>query len=231
MELVHLFDIIVIVRRLTMIKVFNNDDVSEYTVSNIYVLGKKGKPCIVIDMGEAKPEIIDYIKKHHSKVEALLLTHGHYDHIRGVNKFLEEFPNTPLYINKEDAEYLTNPAMNGSERHSKKITVNANPIFVKDKEEISFKAAKVTMIFTPYHTRGGVCYLVKEDNALFTGDSLFKGSIGRSDFVYSQPEKTIESLKKFLGLSNYTVCYPGHGPITRLKDEKRNNPFLMNLVK
>jgi glyoxylase-like metal-dependent hydrolase (beta-lactamase superfamily II) len=214
-----------------MIKVFNNDCVSDCIISNVYVLGKKGYPCIVIDMGKASSEILGYIKSHHTKVEALLLTHGHYDHISGLNEFLNEFPNTPVYIHKTDESCLTDPRFNGSIGNKKKLSFDIKPTLVNDSDELEFQCAKVKVIHTPYHTRGSVCYYVKEDNAIFTGDSLFKGSIGRSDFANSQPEKITESLKKIMALSDYTVCYPGHGPITKLRDEKRNNPFLMRLIK
>ncbi len=214
-----------------MIKVFNNDCVSDCIISNVYVLGKKGYPCIVFDMGKASSEIIGYIKSHHTKVEALLLTHGHYDHISGLNEFLGEFPNTPVYIHKADESCLTDPRFNGSIENRKKVSFDIKPTLMSDNDELEFECAKVKVIHTPYHTRGSVCYYVKEDNALFTGDSLFKGSIGRSDFTNSQPEKTTESLKKIIALSDYTVCYPWHGPITKLRDEKKSNPFLMRLIK
>lgn len=214
-----------------MIKVFNNDNITNCTVSNVYVLGKKGYPCIVIDMGLATDDIIEYIKSHHEKAEALLLTHGHYDHISGISKFLKEFPNTPIYIPSEDEECLRNPKLNGSAYHSKKISFDVKATPVKDGDVLKFKAAKIAAIHTPYHTCGSTCYLVEEDNALFTGDSLFKGSIGRSDFVNSQPEKVEESLKKIARLNDFTVCYPGHGPVTKLIDEKRTNPFLTGLEK
>ncbi|MDD4532274.1 MAG: MBL fold metallo-hydrolase [Bacilli bacterium] len=214
-----------------MIKVFVNECNSDCIISNVYVLGKKGYSCIVVDMGKASAEIVEYIKSHHTKVEALLLTHGHYDHISGINEFLHEFPNTPIYISREDEICLSDPNFNGSNRHKQRISFDLKPILVDDGNELEFKCARVKVIHTPFHTRGSTCYFVKEDNALFTGDSLFKGSIGRSDFANSQPEKTTDSLKKLLSLNDYTVCYPGHGPVTKLKDEKRNNPFLQRLVK
>jgi len=214
-----------------MIKVFNNDCVADYITSNIYVLGKKGYPCVVFDMGRATDEIIDYIKSHHDKVEALILTHGHFDHIRGVNDFLKKFPNTPVYIPSEDEKCLRDPRYNGSINNGEKVSIDVKPILVNEGDELKFKSAKVEVIQTPFHTAGSTCYYVEEDNALFTGDTLFKGSIGRTDFINSQPEKINDSLKKLMSLSDLTVCYPGHGPITKLKDEKRDNPFLRGIGK
>lgn len=198
--------------------------------SNIYVIGKINSPCIIIDPGSDEKELIDYISSYHSKVEAILITHGHFDHIKGIEKIINHFNyEIPIYISKDDKKLLTDSYLNCSINHGENININISPILIDSEEIIKTHSFIFKPILTPYHTAGSICYLFEDDNALFTGDSLFKNSIGREDLPTAIPEKRKSSLLKIINLSPYLSIYPGHGEITSLENEIKNNPYLQDL--
>ncbi len=212
-----------------MVKVFNFENNPKEFSANTYVIGKINSNCVVIDMGSTDDSVYDYIKAHHEKVEAVLLTHAHFDHIRGLVRFLKHYKgkyDIPVYLATEDQELLQNPVLNSSTMTNENVQINISTLPVTDGDEISLKSFHVKVIHTPFHTKGSVCYLFEDDNALFTGDTLFKGAVGRTDLPCSEPEKMEESLMKIKALKDTLVIYPGHGPISRLEIEKEENPFL-----
>lgn len=212
-----------------MVKVFNFEDNPNEFSANTYVIGKIGHDCLVVDIGSTKDDVLDYISSHYEKVGGVLLTHGHFDHIRGLPKLLRRFKNVPVYLAEEDVPLLNNPNINSSGLTGEKVSINVSTIPVEDGEEIELKGFRFKVIKTPFHTAGSVCYLFEDDNALFTGDTLFKGSIGRTDLATSDPSLVMSSLKKLSFLSDNLVVYPGHGGISRLGNEKENNPFLAQI--
>lgn len=215
-----------------MVKIFNYDENPTQFSSNTYVIGKIGNDCVLIDIGSTGDEIYEYIESHYERVSAILLTHAHFDHIRGLTKFLKHYKNRydiPVYLASEDAPLLTDPNINSSKMTNENVQVDIDTIPVEDGEEIKLRNYHIKVIKTPFHTAGSVCYLFDDDNALFTGDTLFAGSIGRTDMPTSEPEKTEGSLRKICQLRDTLVIYPGHGPISRLELEKKNNPFLRRL--
>lgn len=211
-----------------MVKVFRFDNSDEFS-SNTYVIGEIGKPCIVIDLGSTSDRVIKYIKDNHlGSCFGVLLTHGHFDHIRGLNKFFKEFPNTTLFIDKDEVEFLTNTRLNCSSLAESKVTVDHQNIYLfDDQDEIGFYNNMVfKVIETPFHTKGSVCFLYEKENALFTGDTLFKSSIGRTDLPTSS-ERTIQSsLNKLKVLDPKLTVYPGHGETTTLERESKYNLYL-----
>lgn len=214
-----------------MIKIFQFDDQKEFA-ANTYVLGKIGGGCIVIDLGSTDDTVINYIDSHYDKVVAVLLTHAHFDHIRGLTKFLKHYrgkSNIPVYLSSEDVPLLREPVLNTSTLMNEKVVVNVTTIPVQDGEELKLKDFHIRVIHTPFHTEGSVCYYLEDDNALFTGDTLFKGSVGRTDLPTGDSTKMRDSFEKIKALGDYFVIYPGHGPITRMDIEKRENPFLQNI--
>jgi hydroxyacylglutathione hydrolase len=211
-----------------MIKAFIPKDDEDELIANTFVLGKSDQGCLVIDLGDESDKIVTYVKSQYKKCMGILLTHAHFDHIRGLTHFLSKFDYPiPVYIHADDYLMLMDPKLNGVSGEG--VEINVDPKLVKDEEILTFDDTKIKVIHTPFHTAGSVCYLSEEDNALFTGDTLFKGSVGRDDFKGSEPEKMSSSLKKLIGLSDMLVCYPGHGEITNLGQEKKTNPFLADL--
>lgn len=211
-----------------MVKIFNYENDSKEFAANTYIIGKINGDCVVIDMGSTDEKIYEYIDAHYEKVEAVLLTHAHFYHIRGLSKFIRHYKNKydiPVYLSGEDEELLKDPHLNSSLMMNEKVQISIATLPVNDGDELKLKNFRIQVIHTPFHTKGSVCYLFDDDNALFTGDTLFKGSIGRTDLPSSEPEKVEESLNKLKNLRDTLVVYPGHGPISRLEIEKETNPF------
>ena len=210
-----------------MIKTFNFERIIGEITCNTYIIGKVREPFVVVDLGINTDEVIEYAKDHYSKCEAIVLTHAHFDHIRGISRFLKAFPKTPVYVHKDDVKLLKDAYLNGSElMNGKKITVDCNVVPFEDGETLKFESCEIKTIHTPFHTEGSSCLLVLDDNALFTGDTLFRGSIGRSDLPGGDSRKISSSLSKLCDLNENLVCYPGHGEITSLGNEFVSNPYL-----
>ena len=193
--------------------------------ANTYVLIDEKSQCVVIDPSKQYDGIINYIKKNNLIIKGVLLTHGHFDHIRGVDLLINEFK-CPLYLGFEEIDFLTNPVLNCSRYMSEDYIVNAKAITVSDGEMLKILDEDIVCISTPYHTIGSVCYYIPSSNILFTGDFLFKGSVGRCDLPTGTPRTLNSSMSKLLKLPDITKIYPGHGPSSSLKEEKMNNPYL-----
>lgn len=189
------------------------------TFCNTYILGDYGEECVLIDPGDNKNNRIDhFIDKHFKKLSAILLTHGHFDHIYGL-KNLEH--KAPVYIGQEDEKCLTNPKYNLCPSLSIE-DYKIETIF--DGEKISFGKLDIFVIATPFHTSGSVCFYLKSDNALLSGDSLFHLSYGRTDLPGGDDSMVFSSLKKISALPSSTKIYPGHGEMTILENEIKFNP-------
>lgn len=211
-----------------MIKVFRFDNDIEFS-SNTYVIGEKDHPCVVIDLGTNNSRVIEYIKDNHlGSCLGVLLTHGHYDHIRGLNKFFEEFKNTTLFIDQNEEAFLVDTRLNGSYRHDEEVVIEHKNIYLLDDEdEIDFHNGMMfKVIETPFHTKGSICFLYQKENALFTGDTLFKNSIGRTDLPTGSERCVNSSLQKIKALNPTLNIYPGHGELTTLEKELKYNLYL-----
>ena len=215
-----------------MVKTFRFDTDTHEFSANTYVVGEKGGRCVVIDLGSTQDRVIDYIKENFTSCSGILLTHGHFDHIRGIKKFLDTFSCT-VFVHQDDSELLSNAKLNGSHyfESNNDVSLNLSNLYLLDDEdEIDFKNGYVfKVISTPLHTNGSVCFLSEKENALFTGDTLFKGSIGRTDLPKGNERLISSSLKKLLKLDDNLKIYPGHGDETTLKKEKENNIYLLKI--
>ncbi|MBQ9266506.1 MAG: MBL fold metallo-hydrolase [Bacilli bacterium] len=208
-----------------MIKVFRFDNDRYEFSANTYVVGIKNGPCVVIDLGTTQDRVIKYIKENHTSCSGILLTHGHFDHIRGINKFLEEY-NCTIFIDEKDNELLENPRLNGLEEEQV-IVKSQNRYLLDDQDEINFgNGLFFKVIETPFHTQGSVCFLYEKENALFTGDTLFKGSIGRTDLPGGKQKQVEGSLNILKNLDPKLIVYPGHGEQTTLEHEIKTNYFM-----
>ena len=196
-------------------------------VSNTYVVADDDLKCLVIDPGKGNNKLIKFIEKQNLKPVAILLTHGHIDHIRGVDLLAEKYQ-IKAYIHYLDEEMLKDTELNLSVQLGEPLTVKANIETIKDKDELNLFKEKIIVVHTPFHTKGSVCYYLPEKKVLFTGDTLFKQSIGRDDLPNNERHKRIESLNKITKLPKDVTIYPGHGPNTTLESELLNNHFLIN---
>ena len=195
--------------------------------ANCYILGEENsRKCLVIDPGAEFDRIWSKISYLGLEVEKIVLAHAHGDHIGAVRELVEK-TGVKVWLHKEDYPLLADPKKNLSGNFGFPISVNDAAHFVEEGQEVSCGEIKLKVIHTPGHTPGGICLF--GDDILFSGDSLFYGSIGRTDFHYSSLETLLDSLgSKILSLSDHTKVYPGHGPATTIGRERHNNPFLQS---
>lgn len=186
--------------------------------NNNYVIIDEGtKEAVLIDCSEPTDDIADYIREQGAELKYILLTHAHFDHILGVNYFRGKF-GVPVFLHKDDFPLLSQLGqyIEGAE------PVSVDKLF-DDDAEFSIGNKKIKVIHTAGHTEGSVCFLI--DNILFSGDTLFYGTYGRTDFPGGSDMKMAESLRRLFLLGDNTVVYPGHGESTTVGKEKVRYSF------
>jgi glyoxylase-like metal-dependent hydrolase (beta-lactamase superfamily II) len=182
-----------------------------------------GQNCLVIDPADDASFILEELQRQQLNLVGMLATHGHFDHIGAVGEIQLSF-NVPLYIFKED-QFLIDRL-----NETAKYFLGFDPHFIKPKNiqfiknNFSMTNYELQIIKTPGHTPGGCCCYVEKENALFTGDTLFKEGIGRTDLSYSSKDDLKKSLKKIFKLPKETIIYSGHGEETLIQDEINSNP-------
>ena len=186
-------------------------------MGNTYVL-HDGKSALVFDMGIRGKTLENYLEKHGLSLLAVLLTHGHYDHIMGLGDLSLD---VPVYIGAGDADYLRDPGLNlGEDFFGKPFVLDKiEPKTLSGGEAMKIGPFAIQTIATPFHTGGSLCYYLKDEGILFSGDTLFRLSIGRSDLPGSCPRFQRESLAKLKALPLATKVYPGHGKPTEIAFE------------
>jgi len=177
-------------------------------VNTYFLIDKNLKKTIITDPGGNGEEIIKFIKENGLFVEMIINTHGHPDHTEA-NEFLQRAFCAPVLIHKNDADLF-------GVKYDHEI---------KEGDTIDFAGAKIKVIETPGHTPGSVCLLF--NNIMLTGDTLFYGSIGRTDFGGDGDVMMQTLAYKFKDIPGETILYPGHGPETTMADERKHNPFLI----
>ncbi len=194
--------------------------------TNCYFIHKEGNQnTIVVDPGDRADSIYEEIVKQNLNVSAILLTHGHFDHILGVKEFKEK-THAKVYAGADEAELLKDPAINASERVRRPEIIVPDVLF-KDKEQVTIGDLGFEVIFTPGHTKGSVCYYFKEAGILISGDTLFEESVGRCDFPTGSERALLTSIKeRLMVLPDETKVYPGHGAPTTIGNERKYNTFI-----
>lgn len=201
--------------------------------NNCYVVRKDedSKDCVVIDTALEGGPLVRYLQNNDLNPVAVILTHGHADHIGAVPELKEAFENIKVVIHKEDAKMLECSTLNLSMLGDVDVATGPADVIIEEEGEIEFAGVKFQTIFTPGHTQGGICFYKADEGVLFVGDTLFSGSIGRTDFPGYDERKCFEQLignikSKLLVLDDETKVYTGHGPITTIGNEKKFNPYL-----
>lgn len=194
--------------------------------NNYLLIDENTKDAVLIDCSSPDDDYINEIKKLGVNLKKILLTHGHFDHILGCNRFHDEF-GSDIFVSKEDKEQIEYaPQMTLMLGGIKIPDVTSVKNEVKEGDKFQIGDVELTAISTPGHTQGGMCYLTN-DGRLFSGDTLFKRSVGRTDFLGGSFEQIKQSVnEKLFKLPDDTVVYSGHGPETTIGYEKKYNELI-----
>lgn len=180
---------------------------------------------IVIDPADKGGKIYEELTNRGYKIQAILLTHGHFDHVMGVDE-LRKLSGAKVYLGEQEEKLISNADLNVSAMFGTPYTTTAD-IFVKDGQVLELAGMKIQVIHTPGHTAGGVSYYLEEEGILICGDTLFLESVGRTDFPTSSTAELRASIReKLFLLPDDVYVYPGHGSTTTIEHEKENNPFV-----
>ncbi len=192
---------------------------------NCYLLGcEKTKQAIVVDPGAGSTMLFNWIKENGFNVTHIVLTHGHYDHIGAVEDLRKEL-NAKVAIHQDDAEMLTDPAKNLSCYSFKEMVASPADILLLDGQEVSVGEMKVKILHTPGHSPGSICLLTPD--GLISGDTLFAGSVGRTDFPGGDMRQLLNSIRqKLMVLPDNMPVFPGHESGTNIGRERISNPFI-----
>ena len=194
--------------------------------TNCYFLYREDtKDCVIVDPGDAADMIERKVSEMQGKPVGILLTHGHFDHIMAADEVRKKY-NIPIYASEKEETTLLNPKVNLSVFGHGSCTLDAD-VYLKDLQVVELAGFSVQMIETPGHTVGSCCYYLKEEGVLFSGDTVFQGSVGRTDFPEGSTAAIVRSLHRLLDtLPDETEVYPGHDASTTIGYEKRYNPFV-----
>ena len=200
--------------------------------TNCYVvINEENKECFIIDPGASAKQLAERIRKDGFTPVAVLLTHGHFDHAGAAEELAKEF-DVKVYAHEAEKDTLQNPQKNVSWMVGASESYHAD-VFLKDEEVITLAGFEIKVLHTPGHTEGGCCYYVSSEDVVFTGDTLFAQSVGRTDFPGGSMSQIVRSINEKLmtlnkagNLETDIMVYPGHNDPTTIETERINNPYL-----
>lgn len=204
--------------------------ISHYVVgqvqTNCYVvINEVNKECFIIDPGASAKQLAERIRKDELNPVAILLTHGHFDHAGAAEELAKEF-GIKIYAHEAEEDTLKDPQKNVSWMVGANETYHAD-VFLRDEQELELAGFVIKVFHTPGHTEGGCCYYIQEESVVFSGDTLFAQSVGRTDFPGGSMSAIVRSIKdKLMTLPEDTVVYPGHNDPTTIETERMYNPYL-----
>lgn len=190
-----------------------------------FAINDDTKEVLIIDPGASAKQLAEKVKEQGLKPVAILLTHGHFDHILAAEAIRDRYQ-IPIYACQKEEKTLQDPKINLTAYHMDSYTLKAD-VYLTDLQAVELAGFSVQMIETPGHTAGSCCYYLKDEGVLFSGDTVFCGSVGRTDFPEGSTAAIVESLHRLLdALPDDTEVYPGHDASTTIGYEKRYNPFV-----
>lgn len=194
--------------------------------TNCYVVSnEETKECFLVDPAVCPEWLVAKIRDQGLQLKAILLTHGHFDHIMGIDGFLDAFP-VPVYVHEKEQLLLNDAEYNCSANYGKGYTFS-KAVSVQDGDILEIAGMKSRVIYTPGHTIGGCCYYLEAEHVLFSGDTLFCTSVGRTDLPTGSTSRLLRSVReKLMVLPDETKVYPGHEEETTIGYEREYNPYL-----
>lgn len=201
------------------VKVINNHP----ELANTYIAIKEDK-ALIVDPGQRSETISLFLEKLNVSPIGILITHGHFDHIASLSQVQKRY-GIPVYMLEKEIKMLEDPHLNGSVEYIGAAVYEADVTPLYEDEELDLKPFRIKVMHTPFHTEGSICYYFYEEDVIFTGDTLFKNSIGRSDLPTGSFRNISSSLKKLQELPKNTVIYPGHGPASTIDQETKFNRY------
>lgn len=197
--------------------------------TNCYVVraDESARECLVIDTGLDSRDMIAFLTRQGLTPRAVILTHGHVDHIAGLAALRSRFPGLRVYIHKLDGRMLTDSQANLSEMAMLPFETEAADVLLEDGDTVQEGGIVLKVLHTPGHTPGGICLYAETEGVVFAGDTLFADGVGRTDFPGGDWDQLLHGIRtKLFALPEQTAVYPGHGMRTTIGREKASNPFL-----
>ncbi|MBO5259483.1 MAG: MBL fold metallo-hydrolase [Agathobacter sp.] len=204
--------------------------INQYVVGAVqtncyFAINDETKETLIVDPGDNAKQLADRIRQEELKPVAVLLTHGHFDHAGGAAELAREFQ-IPVYAHEDEKETLEDPKLNVSWMMGKEEHFSADE-FVADEQELDLAGFHIRVLHTPGHTVGGCCYYLPYEDVVFSGDTLFCMSVGRTDFPKGSMSSIVRSIKeKLMVLPERTIVYPGHNDVTTIENERMYNPYI-----
>lgn len=196
--------------------------------TNCYIISNDEKECLIFDPGEESSKIVALLKKKGLKPLAILLTHAHFDHIGAIDDLREMF-GIPVYLHRLEKDWLSRPNLNGSGKYDMvpDYRMKDADVLLGDEKTLEIGSFAMDLFHTPGHSPGSLTFSFGEEGFAIVGDTLFRGSIGRTDLIDGSEPKLLHSIRtSLLTLPEHMILYPGHGPETTPLQEKNSNPFL-----
>lgn len=198
-----------------MIKAFSNGLLGSNTY--LYASGSVG---MIVDCGNAPQKIYEYCKINGIAVRYIVLTHGHFDHAHYVNEYKKLFGSADVVAHRDEVKVLTDPNANVSALFGEPTVYPEPDITVTEGDILTVGEASFAVLHTPGHTPGGICLYCEKEKIMFTGDTLFFGGSGRTDFLYGDSGAMLRSLTRLLGMDGEIEFYSGHGSDGKIKYER-----------
>lgn len=192
--------------------------------NNTYFLHREGEyDCIIIDPARDGELFVTRLREKGLTIKAIFLTHAHFDHLLGVEG-IEKLEQVPIYGGKDDEDKFMDPKLNQSVKVNKEIKIKLDHA-VSEGDIIEIGSMKCKVLSTPGHTSGSICFYFEEEGMLFSGDTLFRETYGRTDFETGSDKEIRESVQRLLTLPPETIVYPGHNDFTTIEHERQFNPL------
>lgn len=191
-----------------------------------FLVNEELREAVIVDPGENAKQIQGYLAENELKPVAILLTHGHFDHMMAATALRDAY-GIKVYATAKEKELLNSSTLNLSKGFLRTDYTMDADIYCKEGDEFYLAGCSIRVLETPGHTPGGCCYYIPSQNMMFSGDTLFYGSIGRTDFPGGSFKELSRSIKeKLYVLPAETICYSGHGEATKVGFEKEHNPYV-----